>query len=134
MTERKPQFDRLPQDEYDRDLSPDPLAGQNLGPLSSEIPHRTAYDVKAVHRCLRDFPDDELRAIPVLEEGTALQQGATYLNLRRSPLQEITASGGMRAGPDDTFIPKDEVPYSTWNKLRGIDDPERTGGEPYRRD
>jgi hypothetical protein len=135
MNDRKPQLRDAPTDEFDRDLSPDRLAGQNLGPLTDDArrPHRTAFDLKPVHRALRDWPDDELKSIPVLPEGTPLRQGATYINLADASRGEITATGEMSAGAGDVFIPKDDVPYTTWNRLRGIDDPERTGGEPRRR-
>ena len=134
MTDHKPQFDDPPRDDFDRDLSPNHLAGQNLGPRTDDAGRatRTAFDLKPVHRALRDWPDEELKAIPVLEEGTALRQGATYLNLADAGRNEITGRGGMHVGPGEAFIPKDDVPYSTWNRLRGIDGPERTGGEPFR--
>lgn len=134
MADRKPQFGEIPRDEFDRDLNPDPLAGQNLGPRTddSRRARRTAFDIKPIHRALRDWPDEELKAIPVLEEGVPLQQGATYINLSDSGRREITAMGDMRVGAGEAFIPKDDVPYTTWNRLRGIDSPDRTGGDPSR--
>lgn len=103
------------------------MAGQNLGPRSADGERgiRTAFDVKPLHRRLEGMEDDELRRIPVLPEGTRLQQGATYLDLRDAGRDEFTATGDMRAGADDALVPKDEVPYPTWNRLRGIDDPQR---------
>lgn len=134
MPENKRQLDQAITDGFDRDLHPDHMAGQNIGPVSDETQRtlRTAYDVRSIHRSLRDWPDDELKEIPVLGEGTPLQQGAKYINLRDRDAGEITAMGGMRAGPGDAFVPKDEVPYPTWNRLRGIDDPERTGADSHR--
>ena len=133
MAENRRQMEQALTDGFDRDLHPDHLAGQNLGPRTDAAQGaRTAYDVKAVHRTLRDWPDGELKEIPVLEEGAPLQQGATYLNLREPERGEITAMGGMRASAGDAFVPKDGVPYPTWNRLRGIDDPERTGADPHR--
>ena len=38
----------------------------------------------------------------------------------------------MRAAADDAFVPKDHVPYPTWNRLGGVDDPDRTGADPHR--
>ncbi len=35
---------------------------------------------------------------------------------------ELTSSG-------NAYVPKDQVPYQVWNRLRGIDDVERTQGE-----
>jgi hypothetical protein len=124
----------VPTDEFERDLSPDRPSGQNLGSQSDDTrwPHRTAYDLKPVHRALNDWQDDDLKQIPVLPEGAPLRQGATYINLADASREEFTAMGGMRAGAGDAFIPKDDVPYTTWNRLRGIDSPERTGGETRR--
>lgn len=134
MNERKPQLRDVPVDEFDRDLSPDRLAGQNFGTRSDDSrgTQRTAYDLKPVHRALSAWPDDELKQIPVLPEGAPLRQGATYLNLADANREEFTAMGGMRVGAGDALIPKDDVPYTTWNRLRGIDSPERTGGETRR--
>lgn len=122
-----PQRERKHPDEWERDLNPNRMEGQNVGPLSSERERRlrTAFDVKPLHRAMRDWPDEDLKRVPVLEEGTRLQQGATYLNLREPERGEFTAMGDMAAGPGDAYVPKDEVPYPTWNRLRGIDDPER---------
>lgn len=115
-------------EEYQQDLSPNRMAGQNIGALSgeSEIGLRTAYDVKAVHRSLNDFPDDDLKQIPVLEEGVRLQQGATYMNLSDPSREEFTATGDMAVDREGWYVAKDTVPYSIWNRLRGVDDPERT--------
>ena len=133
MAENRRQAEQALTDGFDRDLHPDPMAGQNIGPRSDPaLDARTAYDVKSVHRSLSDWPDDELKEIPVLRPGTPLQQGATYINLREPRRGEITAMGGMRAGEGDAFVPKDHVPYPTWNRLRGIDDPERTGADAHR--
>lgn len=122
-------------DAFDRDLHPDPLAGQNFGERTAdreqELP--TAYDVKEVHRSLSEFQDDDLKQIPVLRPGSRLQQGATYVDLSDPGRQTFTAMGGMSAGPENVYVPKDQVPYPLWNRLLGIDDPARThegnGGE-----
>jgi len=111
-------------DEYERDLNPDRLAGQNIG--GTERRFISAHDWKEVHRTLSEFADDELEQIPLIAEGERLQQGATYLDLNDRQRREFTATGDMRAGSGDRIVPKDEVPYPLWNRLRGIDDPRRT--------
>jgi hypothetical protein len=123
--ENRPQADAKHPPEYQRDLNPDHLAGQNVGMPSAdrEIGLRSAYDVKPLHRALSDFPDDELKEVPILEEGQRLRQGATYMDLRDR--REFTATGDMAAGSDNAYVAKDQVPYPTWNRLRGITDPER---------
>lgn len=124
----KPQTEKKHPDQWERDLNPDRMAGQNIGERSADreqgLP--SAYDDKDVHRSLHDqFADDELKRIPVLPAGQRLQQGATYLDLRDPEREEFTATGEMSAGADNRYVPKDEVPYSLWNRLRGVDDPER---------
>lgn len=125
---RLPQTEHKHPEEWERDLNPDRMAGQNVGERAAEreteLP--TAYDVKEVHRTLHDaFRDDELRQIPVLPAGERLQQGATYLDLRDPSRDEFTATGRDAAGEENWYVPKDRVPYSLWNRLRGVEDPER---------
>jgi hypothetical protein len=116
--EAKPQAEQKHPDEWNRDLNPDQLAGQNIGAAteSRERALRTAYDVKPVHRALRELNDDELKQIPIVEAGKRLQQGATYLDLERGA---FTATGEMSVGAEQTVIPKDGVHYETWNRLVG---------------
>jgi hypothetical protein len=116
-------------DEYRSDLNPDAMAGQNIGAAG---PHpekhaRTAHDLKDLHARLRDWLDGDLKQIPVLPEGTRLEQNATYIDLGADELREFTATGGMTAGPQHRYVPKAEVPYTLWNRLLGIRDPIRTG-------
>lgn len=126
-----PQTERKHPGEWERDLNPDHMAGQNVGERSADREQglRTAYDEKPLHRRLGEWEDDDLKQIPILPEGQRLQQGATYLDLQQLDRGEFTAMGEMAAGPENAYVPKDEVPYSIWNRLRGVDDPERTLGE-----
>lgn len=116
---------------WDRDLRPDSAAGANQG-LAGNHPAkadgvRTAYDIKRLHNRLHEFTDDELKEIPVLPVGTRLEQNATYLDLRRGDAQEFTGRGDMEVAPDMWLVPKSEVDYQLWNRLLGVDNPERTG-------
>jgi hypothetical protein len=116
----KPQTNRAPQDEFDHDLHPDHMAGQNLGNRGEddERSSRTAFDVKDLHRALEGFNDDELKQIPVLDGGARLRQGATYMDLDRKR-SEFTATGQMAVEHDRAVVPKDRVPYWLWNRLKG---------------
>jgi len=120
------------------DLNPNRMAGQNIG---LENPHpeqtaRTAYDVKETHRLLEGITDDGLKQIPVLWPGARLEQGATYVDLHDPDRREFTATGDMSAGRDNWYVPKSAVDYQLWNRLIGIDTPERlyTAPEPNRPD
>jgi hypothetical protein len=120
----KPQTEKKHPDEYAGDLNPHRLAGQNIGIPQDDLP--TAYDVKQVHRSLTDFADDELRKIPLVPEGERLRQGATYMDLENPARGEFTATGEMSAASGQTIVPKSEVPYTLWNRLRGVESPERS--------
>ena|SRR5919199_6430424 len=117
--QQKPQTEQKHPDEWNRDLNPDRMAGQNIGQVpEGREAGRTAYDVKDVHRTLEGFNDTELKQIPVLEPGTRLRQGATYLELNQGRGQ-FTATGDRTVQHDETVIPKERVPYEIWNKLIG---------------
>jgi hypothetical protein len=115
--------------EWQRDLNPDADAGQNN--QHTETDHlkeaATAYEVKQIHRQFHGFADDELKRIPLLPHGSRLEQGATYVDLQDSQLQEFKATGDMKVGPNSWIVPKSEVDYQLWNRLIGIDNPERLG-------
>jgi len=91
----------------------------------TNAPH-TAFDVKPVHRRLEGLRDDELKQIPVLPEGTHLQEGSTYIDLAESLAQEFKATGGMVAGPSHWYVSKRDVPFELWNRLIGVTNPQRT--------
>jgi len=112
-------------DRYRHDLNPDPMAGQNHGLHSSGEMGPSAYDVKDVHRTWRDFSNADLKQIPVLSEGTRLQQGAVYFDLNDPNRGEIKALGNMEAGHANRYVAKNAVPYDLWNALIGVDNPAR---------
>jgi hypothetical protein len=117
------QTERKHPEEIERDLNPNRLAGQNIG-LPDDLPN--AYDQKELHRTIPEFSDDELKQIRVLPAGGRLKQGATYLDLLDRDRGEFVATGDMEADADHRFVAKNDVPYTLWNRLRGIEDPERT--------
>jgi hypothetical protein len=113
-------------DEYRADLNPNYGAGQNEGPTL--LPTRTAYDLKEAHQSLlRELRDDELKQIPILDEGTRLEQGAVYFDLRHPDWGEVHARGDMTAGPNNLYVPKSLIDYQLWNLITGVGDPIRLG-------
>lgn len=116
-------------DQWRQDLNPDADAGQNRGirGAHAEQDSRTAYDFKDVHNRLSEMDDDVLRGIPILPEGTRLEQGAVYFDLRDPDAGELKARGDMVAGPGQALAPKAAVDHYTWNWLIGVRDPERLG-------
>lgn len=128
MAQDKPQTDDEHPPRYERDLEPDHMAGQNLGEQSAdeEPGARTAADIKELVARMQDFTRDELREIPVLQTGTRLQQGATYLRVDEPSSDPFTATGDMVATEDEWLVPKRSVPHTLWNRLLGRTDPDRT--------
>jgi hypothetical protein len=77
----------------------------------------TAHDLKPIHARLSELPDAVLERIPVLEEGSPLRQGATYVDLNASRRGEFTATGDMVAIAGSALVPKAAVDYEAWNLL-----------------
>ena len=122
------QADQQP-DEWQQDLNPNSMAGQNHG-LEGPHPEKdapNAYEIKELHSQLQDFTSDELKQITVLPRGSRLEQGATYIDLMDSERKQFTAMGSMEAGADNWYVPKTEIDYQLWNRLTGVQNPERLG-------
>ncbi|MBE9010798.1 hypothetical protein IQ250_11335 [Pseudanabaenaceae cyanobacterium LEGE 13415] len=115
-------------DEWQKDLNPNPTAGQNHGLQQSDAVNDslTAEQIKELHSYLSDFATDELTQIVILPEGSRLEQGAKYIDLKDPERKEITAMGNMEATADHWYVPKTEIEYPLWNRLRGVEDPKRT--------
>lgn len=109
-----------PDDEFSEDLNPEPLAGRNYG---NEGPDTTqgesAAEEKELYGQLPNLAHDELARLPIVAEGTRLEQGKTYLDLHDLERGEFTALASQRAEPGNRFVAKDAVDYDLWNKLRG---------------
>jgi hypothetical protein len=124
MPDRVPRPGEQHPERWRADLNPDAMAGQNLGnagQVATAAATRTAYDVKSVHRRLANLVDDDLKQIPVVPEGTRLEQGATYVDLNNLDDGEQTARGDMVAGPGMLFVAKDSVDYVLWNVLTEVE-------------
>lgn len=123
----KPQAQPKHPPEYEADLNPERLGGQNIGVETPDgiVGARSAADFPELYRRLPDFTQADLREIPILPEGARLEEGATYLDLKSEAPTPFTAHGVMRAGPDNWYVPKHFTPYPFWNRLIGIDDPTR---------
>jgi hypothetical protein len=68
------------------------MAGQNLGIDEAQPAKqgRTAYEVKPVHKRLKQFSDDELKQLRILPVGSRLEQGATYIDIHDLDIGEFT--------------------------------------------
>jgi hypothetical protein len=118
---------------YQQDLNPDASKGLNwglAGPHPEKDEPRTAFDVKEVHRWLSDFPDEDLQRLPLMPAGARLEANATYVNLADRKRSEFTAEGSENVATGEYMVPKAEVDYQLWNRLLGVEEPERTGEQP----
>jgi len=107
------------EDTWEQDLHPDRSADRN------DVA-RTAYDMEAAHRNLSDMADDDMKQIPIVADGVRLEQGATYIDLLAGRT-EFSAIGSMEAGQGHAYVAKNDVDYQMWNRLIGVENPERTG-------
>ena len=130
MVSQKPgRPDDQQSDQWQEDLNPNPMAGQNDG-LRTKQEGRydlTAYEIEELRDKLSGFSEDELKRIPILKPGTRLQQGATYINLNDPKREEYTGVADMSVDETNFIVPKSEVGYQLWNRLIGVENPERTG-------
>lgn len=120
-------YEGAPQPTPPHDLNPAFLDGVNYGMLGphSERDGRTLYDYKDIQRQLQGLSNAELKRIPVMPEGSRLEQGATYVDLYDQNARPFTATANIAAGPDNLFVPKSDTDYTLWNRLIGVTNPER---------
>jgi hypothetical protein len=125
----KPQAVTKHPDEWQRDLNPNHLAGQNIGATADAEARgdRTAFNLRKQGWALGDLDDNELKQVPVLGSGERLQQGATYVDLADETRSEFMATGDMTADEGHAYAPKDRVPYEIWNRLIGEEKPAQRG-------
>ena len=129
MSEKTSRQTEQQPDEWQQDLNPNSMAGQNVG-LEGPHPEKdapSAYEIKDLHSKLEGYTSDELKQIPVLPQGSRLEQGAKYVDLMDTERKVFTAMGSMEAGPNNMYVPKTEVDYQLWNRLIGVQNPERLG-------
>jgi hypothetical protein len=119
--QQKPQARQKHPDEWQQDLNPGRLSGQNIGPQSvtATISDVTAFHLRKRGAHLNGLDDNDLKQVPLVAEGVRLQQGATYVNLAGDAAREFTATADMTSGRDDAYAPKAQVPYEIWNRLIG---------------
>jgi hypothetical protein len=102
--------------EIEADLGRDSTGGQP-GAGHADQSHN-ATDDKELHALL-GLDTDDLDRVPVLEPGTKLQQGGTYVDLNDPERRPFKAMGGHEAGPDNRYVPKRDTDHEMWNELVG---------------
>ena len=108
-------------------MAPD-TTGQPGGHADETVP---AVDDKDLQNTLSQLNKDELARLAVIEPGTQLEQGGTYLDLNQVDKGPFKALGGHAATPKERLIAKRDTDYLLWNRLVGQDaepDIERPAG------
>ncbi len=111
--------------------SEDPSFGEQLAPVETrpggghEAESASAASDKVLHNRLPALTTDELSRLQVLDPGTRLEQGGTYVDLNRLGDGPFKALGGHEATEGNRYVAKRDTDYELWNRLVGEDrDPE----------
>jgi hypothetical protein len=114
-------------EEYREDLNPHGGEGTNSGANTGISPEDLLpiSEIKAAYDRLPELDDDVMSSISVVRPGVRLEQGATYIDLREHQPREFTATADMMASDDHWYVPKSNTGYPLWNRLIGVDNPER---------
>ena len=109
----------------------DPSFAEQLAPVETrqaEATWRRAFQqstTKSSTTGSLELTSDELSRLQVLEPGTRLEQGGTYVDLNRLSEGPFKALGGHEATDHERYIAKRDTDYELWNRLVGEDgDPE----------
>jgi hypothetical protein len=77
---------------------------------------------KVLHNRFSELSSDELRRLIVVQPGTRLEQGGTYVDLNRLADGPFKALGGHEAEEGSRYVAKRDTDYELWNRLVGQDD------------
>ena len=109
----------------------DPSFAEQLAPVETQpggghaAESAPAVEDKDLHHQLPELTNDELSQLQVLELGTRLEQGGTYVDLNRLAEGPFKAIGGHEATERNRYVAKRDTDYELWNRLVGEDgDPE----------
>ena len=80
-----------------------------------------ASDDKRLHQRLPQLNSEELARLSVLEPGTRLEQGGTYVDLADPARTPFKALAGHDTGPHHRYVAKRDTDYELWNRLVGQD-------------
>ena len=77
----------------------------------------TALDVKAEHRVIQDFSDEDLAAIPLLPEERPLKRYSEYLDLHDPGRANVLAEGSEVVRPGQRIVARKTVSKAVWDDL-----------------
>jgi hypothetical protein len=95
--------------------------GTTVGPGGHTDETVSGADDKVLHRRLPELNSDELARLAVLESGTRLEQGGTYVDLNRLAEGPFKALAGHEVQRNQRIVAKRDTDYELWNRLVGQD-------------
>jgi len=104
-----------PTEDFDQDLH-DPRLETGPGHVEESF---VAADSKRVHDLLPWLDSSQLEQLAVLNEGTRLEQGGVYLDLRDRERGPFKAIGGESADAPHLYVAKRDLDHELWNRLTG---------------
>src|SRR3954467_490338 len=88
------------------------LAPTETSPIGGHVAESVpAANDKVLHNRLPELTSDELSRLQVLEPGTRLEQGGTYIDLNRFGDGPFKALGGHAAMEDNRYVAKRDTDY-----------------------
>ena len=105
-------------DEFADDLAPVERPDETGGHVEESAP---AGDDRSLAGKLDALSTDEIARLAVLEPGTRLDQGGTYLDLNDIGRGPFKAIGGHEAREHNRYVAKRDTDYELWNRLVGDD-------------
>lgn len=80
---------------------------------------RPAADDKRLRDRLSELSNEEMSRLSVLQPGTRLEQGGTYVDLADPARVPFKALAGHDSGPSHRYVAKRDTDYELWNRLVG---------------
>ena len=77
-----------------------------------------AIDVQADHRVLREVPEQFLRAVPLLTEGTTLVRRHEYMDFHDPARGDFRAEGTEVVKPGQRMVAREDCSEDAWRELR----------------
>lgn len=101
-------------EEFAEDLVPAAPANELRSHVDESSP---AAEDKEVREQLPELAHDLLGRLSIVNTGTRLDQGGTYLDLNAREQGPFTALGGQEAEANNRYVSKKDTDYELWNML-----------------
>lgn len=103
-------------EDFAADIAPETPAAELGGHADQST---SATEDKALRTSLKMLDADEFTRLMVIEPGTRLQQGGTYVDLEDLDRGPFKAIGSQVADDGNRYVAKRDTDYELWNRLVG---------------